>query len=279
MASTRKKTPEAPTSASDAPAPAPGALAGPGEPAPSPPAVGAQGGAATGKDEGNTEGGSAGDAGSLSSPIVPPEGTKEEKQEGNPPSDSPAPTTPGAASEAPATPGAAPSKAPTTPAAAPLEAPATPQAAPEGNDVVLRAEHEALLADLEERDAQIAQLQEENTSLRAANADLQAQVQEVHEVLAATRHEHTGALEALKALERASEEPKTRGPALQARELGRASPKASPPPLPPGHVRIRVKRGSVVLSVGTRREADGVFDIPAWEVAGLDDVIEILARG
>lgn len=57
------------------------------------------------------------------------------------------------------------------------------------------------------------------------------------------------------------------------------APVASPAPLPPGHVRVRVKRGSVVLSIGTRREADGAFVIAAWEIRGLDDVVEVLARG
>lgn len=267
MASSKKKTPEVPspgvpTPVTDTAATGPGASTGPGAPVPLPLPAGAQDGATEGKDEGNK-----GEVDSPSSPSVSPEGTEEEKQEGDPPSDSPAPT---------------PSPAPsTTPNPAPPKAPTTPQVAHEGNDVVLRAEHEALLADLEERDAQIAQLQQENADLRATNADLRAQVQEANEVLAVTRREHTQALDALKALENATEEPKTRGPALQAWESGPAS---SSPPLkasapPPGHVRMRVKRGSVVLSVGTRREADGVFDIPAWEVAGLDDVVEILARG
>lgn len=57
------------------------------------------------------------------------------------------------------------------------------------------------------------------------------------------------------------------------------APAAPAAPLPPGHVRARVTRGSVVLSIGTRREADGPFEIATWEIKGLDDVVEVLARG
>jgi hypothetical protein len=235
--------------------------------------------------------------------------------------------------------------------------PATPEAAPEESDTVLCAEHEALLADLDERDAQLAQLQREN-------ADLRAQVQEANEVLAATRREHlaleeerTNKARALRemlgdhvrhvvgydeghhgqdtsllvfwagsslfawrafpseeslnqeevehtvwelqrelltlrtgqeALTRAilGDELSEQGTQARSRtrldtEQGAAAPPSEAPRLPPpGHVRMRVKRGNVVLSMGTRSAADGAFDVPAWEVEGMDNtVVEILARG
>jgi hypothetical protein len=166
---------------------------------------------------------------------------------------------------------------PSTPRVEAFTTSTTPEATPEENDTVLRAEHEALLADLE---AQLAQLQQENT-------DLQAQIQEANEVLAATRREHL-ALEEERVRkarplgdERAEQGAQARSRTRLDTEQGAAAPPSEAPRLPPpGHVRIRVKRGNVVLSMGTRSAADGVFDVPAWEVEGMDNnVVEILALG